>query len=454
MSDVEQALAWVRENREAALAEYQELLRFPSISTLPEHKDDVQRTAQWLADKLGTLGMEQVEIMPTAGHPVVFAAGPVQEGRPTVLVYGHYDVQPADPLEEWDSPPFEPTVQGDNMVARGASDMKGQLYACLRAVEALQQHGGVGVNLKFLLEGEEEIGSPNLGPFIDAHTDLLACDVVLNCDGGIHAKDQPSITYALRGLAYFEVEVTGPKKDLHSGHFGGTIRNPAHVLCELIAGMHDMGGNVTLPGFYDNVRELSDEERDRIAHVPHSDREWLAMCGAPDTYGEAGYTTLERRGARPTLEVNGLWSGFTGAGAKTVLPARATAKISCRLVPDQEPGQIAEQLRAYLDEHAPPESRWSMRELAHGPAAVMELDSHYMRAASKAIEAVFGVAPIYKREGGSVPVVGLMQQQLGVDSVMLGFALPDDGIHGPNERQHLPAFFRGIETYIRFLGEL
>lgn len=454
MTDVTAAVAHACARREQILSEYQDLLRIPSVSTLPEHREDVRRAAEWLADKLRALGMAIVEVMPTPGHPVVYAESGMKPGRPTVLVYGHYDVQPADPLDEWQSPPFEPAIRGDFLHARGASDMKGQLYALLCAVEALTAAGGLPVNLKCLLEGEEEVGSPNLRPFIVAHRERLACDAVLNCDGGIHAPDVPSITYALRGLAYFELEVRGPEKDLHSGLFGGSIRNPAQTLCELVAGMHDEEGRVTLPGFYDRVRPLTDEERGVLAQAPHSDAEWLAMSGAPGTWGEAGYSTVERVGARPALEVNGIYGGFQGAGSKTVLPAKATAKLSCRLVADQEPGEVHAQLRAYLEEKAPDGVRWTLRELVHGPGAVMDRKSAYSKAAAAALETVFGRPPVYKREGGSVPVVGMMQQELGVDSVMLGFALPDDGIHGPNERQYLPNFFKGIETYIRFLAGL
>ena len=454
MTDVTSAVAHARARREEVMTEYQELLRIPSVSTLPEHREAVRRAAEWLADKLRGLGMATVEIISTAGHPVVYAESEMESGRPTVLVYGHYDVQPVDPLDEWVSPPFEPAVRGDYIHARGASDMKGQLYAQVCAVEALVNTGGLPVNLKYLIEGEEEIGSPNLRPFIVAHRDRLACDAVLNCDGGIHAPDVPSITYSLRGLAYFELEVRGPEKDLHSGLFGGSIRNPAQTLCELIAGMHDEAGRVTLPGFYDRVRLLTEEERAVLAQVPHSDEEWLAMSGAPGIWGEAGYSTIERVGARPTLEVNGIYGGFQGAGSKTVLPAKAAAKLSCRLVAEQQPGDVREQLHAYLEARAPEGVHWTLRELVHGPGAIMDRNSPYSKSAAAALEAVFGRPPVYKREGGSVPVVGMMQQELGVDSVMLGFALPDDGIHGPNERQYLPNFFKGIETYIRVLAGL
>ncbi|MBX7255862.1 MAG: dipeptidase [Candidatus Hydrogenedentes bacterium] len=449
-----QAIDYARSNSERYLEEFKALLRVPSVSTLPEHKDDVERTARWLAVELQRVGIPHVEILPTAGHPAVFAEIPGPKGSPTALVYGHYDVQPVDPVHEWVSPPFEPTVRGDYLFARGASDMKGQIFAQIKAMEALLKHGSAPCTIKYLIEGEEEIGSPNLGWVVDTYIDKLRCDFVLNCDAGIHKPDVPAITYSLRGLAYFEVEVFGPSKDLHSGLFGGSVHNPAQALCELIAGMHDAEGRVTLPGFYDKVRALDIEEREALAKLPHSDEEWKAMTGAPALWGEKGYTTIERVGARPTLEVNGILSGFTGEGSKTVLPAKAMAKISTRLVADQDGAEVHAQLCEYLKRNAPPTVRWEVRELTHGKGAIMDRRSPWMQKAVAALVTVFGKEPIFKREGGSVPVVSLLQQKLGADSVMLGFALPDDGIHGPNERQHLPTFYRGIETYIRFLSSL
>lgn len=454
MPDVDAALEHVRTHRDAFLDLYKETLAIPSISTLPEHRPHVEEMARWLAGRLELLGMQQIEVIPTGGHPVVYGEWLSAPGKPTVLVYGHYDVQPADPLDEWNSDPFDPVIQDDNIYARGASDMKGQLLAHLAAIEALAQQGGLPVNVKYLLEGEEEIGSPSLGLFIDEHRDRLACDFVINCDAGIHAPDQPAIVYALRGLAYFEIEVRGPEKDLHSGLFGGVVNNPANALCRLVAGMHDANGRVTLPGFYDSVRPLDDEERAELAKLPCEDSLFLETSGAPALWGEEGYTAVERVGARPSLDVNGIFGGFTGEGAKTVLPARATAKISMRLVADQRPEDIADQLRAYVREHAPDSITWEVRELSHGPSAIMDRQSPWMQAAVEALTEVFGTKPIFKREGGSVPVVGILQQQLGVDSVMLGFALPDDGIHGPNEKQHLPTLFKGIETHVRFLAAL
>ena len=448
---VQAALEYARSHRDAFLEDYKVLLSIPSISTLPENEGDVRRTAEWLAEALRRLGMTRVEVMPSAVHPIVYAEHRAEGRKPILLVYGHYDVQPVDPLNEWLSDPFRPEVRGENLYARGASDMKGSMMALLKAIESLKATGGIPLNLKFLLEGEEEIGSPSLPVFIEEHRELLRADAVLNCDGSIYGPAAPSITYGLRGLAYFEVELRGPRHDLHSGVFGGSVHNPAQVLCELIAGMHDADGRITLPGFYDHVRPLSDEERAVLAQVPHSDETWKEMAGVKALWGEKGLSTIERTGARPTLEVNGIISGFTGAGAKTVLPAKALAKISMRLVADQDPAAVHGQLRAYMQAHAPDTVTWEVRELAHGHGALIKRDSVPMRAALKALEETFGVKPFFKREGGSVPVVSMMQQSLGLDSIMLGFALPDDGIHGPNEKQHLPTFFKGIEGYIRFL---
>jgi acetylornithine deacetylase/succinyl-diaminopimelate desuccinylase-like protein len=455
MTEPTQALTFARHNRERYLNEYKEFLSIPSVSTLSEHKPDMQRAAEWLAAMVRAMGFASVEIMPTAKHPVVYGEWLNKPGRPTVLVYGHYDVQPVDPLNEWTAGPFEPTVRDDDYVyARGASDMKGQVHAFLKALEALLKHDALGVNVKLMIEGEEEIGSPSLGDFIRAHKEKLRCDVVLNADSGIIGKDLPSIIYGLRGLAYFELWVHGPDHDLHSGTFGGTVLNPAQALAELITGMHDADGRITLPGFYDKVRTLADDERAELARLPHSDEGWRAMTGAPALYGEKGYTTIERAGARPTLEVNGLYSGFIGEGSKTVLPARAMAKISMRLVPYQDDQEVEQQLRAYLEARAPKAVRWELRTLAGGPAAIIPRDTAAVQAAASALEATFGVRPVFELAGGSVPVVVLLKQLLGVDSIMLGFGLRDDNIHSPNEKQYLPNYYRGIETYIRFFANM
>ena len=449
------ALKYAQEHSASFVDELKEFLRIPSISTDPERKADMQNAADWVAGKLKALGMENVQVLPTGGHPLVFgeslAAG---AGAPTVLVYGHYDVQPDEPLGLWDSGPFEPQVRGENIYARGATDMKGQIILALKAIEAIQRSGKLPVNVKFLVEGEEEIGSPNLGRFIESHKELLACDFMLNPDGGILRPDLPTITYALRGLAYFELRLYGPAHDLHSGTFGGVVHNPAQVLCELIAGMHDEQGRVTLPGFYDKVRYLDREEREELNRLPVNEAIILGMTGASTLWGEAGFTPLERAGARPTLEVNGLYSGFTGQGSKTVLPARAMAKISCRLVPDQHPKDVHDQLLEYLNANAPGTVRYEVIDLAASPPSISDRGSPYVGAMEKAMQAVWGTRPVFRREGGSVPVVAMFQQHLGVEAVNAGFGLPDDNMHGPNEKLHLPTWRRGIETLIRFFLNL
>lgn len=454
MSALDAALTHARDRRDAHLAEFKEFLAIPSVSTLPEHNGDMRRAAEWLADRLRGLAMERVEIMPTPGHPVVYGEWLHAPGAPTVLIYGHYDVQPADPLDEWRCPPFEPTVEGDYIVARGASDMKGQIFGCLKALEAIASTGPYPVNLKFMLEGEEEIGSPNIEGFLEQHADRLACDFVLNCDAGIHGPQQPSLVCSLRGLAYFELHVRGPEKDLHSGFFGGAVHNPAQVLCELVAGMHDADGRVTLPGFYDTVRPLDEAERAEIAAAAHSDDDIMRMSGTTALFGEKGYTAQERVSVRPTLEINGIVGGFTGEGSKTVLPAKAMAKISCRLVAHQDPAQVAEQLHTYVAAHAPATVTWEIRQHAGARPGFTERNTPWMRAAIAAMKASFGKEPLFMRQGGTIPIVGLVKEKLDVDTVLMGFALPDDGIHGPNERQYLPNFYIGIETYIRFLLSL
>jgi acetylornithine deacetylase/succinyl-diaminopimelate desuccinylase-like protein len=366
------------------------------------------------------------------------------------LIYGHYDVQPADPFDLWDSPPFEPTIRGEYIYARGITDMKGQVMVSLKAIEAITHTGNIPVNVKFLIEGEEEIGSPSLEAFLQEHKETLACDVALNPDTGTLSPTTPTITYALRGLAYFELRVYGPDHDLHSGVFGGSVLNPAQALCELIAGMHDSQGRITLPGFYDRVRDLDDEERSELDRLPMKDDFFLQNTGAPMLYGEAGFSSIERVSARPTLEVNGLLSGFIGEGAKTVLPAWAMAKISCRLVPDQDPEDVYQQILSYLTMKAPPTIRWTLTKMAGSPASISDRHSPAVQALSNALESVWGKRPLFKREGGSVPVVTQFQQILGVESVNTGFAMPGDNMHSPNEKLHLPTWYRGIDTFIHF----
>ena len=449
------AIEYAHANSARFLAELIDFGSIPSISTDPTAKADMQRAAEWVAEQLTRLGANNIKIFPTPGHPVVFGEMLNAGSRaPTILVYGHYDVQPVDPIELWQSGPFTPEIRGENIYARGITDMKGQVMASLKAVESVLSAGALPVNLKFMIEGEEEIGSPSLVPFMESHKDLLACDFALNPDTGILDPDIPTITYALRGLAYFELRVFGPDHDLHSGVFGGAVLNPAQALCELIAGMHDAQGRITLPGFYDKVRALEAEERAELARLPMGEDFFLRTTGAPALYGEAGYTPVEHVGARPTLEVNGLLSGFTGEGAKTVLPAWAMAKISTRLVPDQTPEEVHQQLLQYLQANTPSTVSWTLAEMHGGVPSISDRNSIGNQALTRAMESVWGRRPIYKREGGSVPVVTQFQNILGVESVNTGFALPDDNMHSPNEKMHLPTWYRGIDTFIHFFYNL
>ena len=451
MSAVQQAVEYARKNQAKFLEELNAIVAIPSISTTPENKPDMDRAAEWMASRLRKLGMNNVQIMPTGGHPVVYGewleAG---KNKPTVMVYGHYDVQPVDPLDLWDTPPFEGKIQGDNLFGRGTSDMKGQVVASLSAVESIINTTGLPVNIKWLFEGEEEIGSEHLGEFIQKHKEMLKADVCLNPDAGMIAADLPTITYGLRGLIYMELRVYGPSRDLHSGLFGGTVHNPAQALIELIAGMHDKDGRITLPGFYANVRKLSDQERKDMAQLPTDEKFFLEQTGVPALWGEPEFIPIERTSGRPTLEVNGLLSGFTGEGSKTVLPAWAMAKISCRLVPDQSPMEIFKCMQAYLEANAPRDIRWELKDLHTAGAAITDTNSAGVKAMSKAFETVWGKRPLFKREGGSIGVVVQLQEYVGVESVLTGFGLPEDNVHSPNERMHLPTWRKGIEALIHF----
>lgn len=452
-----QAVQYAHMNQATFLDELKALLRIPSVSTDPEHKPDMEKAARHLAEKLNQLSFNNVQVLPTSGHPVVYGET-LQAGSQaqTVLIYGHYDVQPAEPLELWQTDAFDPQVRDGLIYARGASDMKGQVIAVISALESLLAVSELKINVKVLFEGEEEIGSPNLDSFMLSHKELLACDFALNPDGGMIAPDVPTIIYGLRGLAYFEVRVYGPAHDLHSGLFGGVVNNPAQVLCELIAGMHDNQGRITLPGYYDRVRQLSHEEKAEMARLNLGENFYKQQTGVPELWGESGYTPEERLGARPTLEVNGILSGFTGHGSKTVLPAYAMAKISMRLVPDQDPAEVHQQLRQYLQSHAPKTVRWELDVMAGGPACLTDRNLPATRSLARALEVVWGKKPVYKREGGSIPVVASMQTILGVESVITGFGLSDDAIHAPNEHLNLGNWAHGIDALVHFfyfLGE-
>ena len=450
MTDARQsALEYAHQNNGRFLDELKDFLAIPSISTSPEYTPDVRRAAEWVAGQLHSLGMDNVQIMPTEGHPVVYGEQ-LKAGKdaPTVLIYGHYDIQPVDPLELWTSDPFKAEVRGDNLYARGSSDMKGQVIASLKAVESIIQTGALPVNVKWFIEGEEEIGSAHLGEFIKKNAKLLKADFCVNPDAGMINADSPTITYGLRGLAYFEVRVFGPDRDLHSGLFGGTVHNPAQALAELIAGMHDKKGRITLPGFYDKVRKAGKAERADIARLPTTPKHFLKQTGVPALWGEPDYSPEERVSIRPTLEVNGLLSGFTGEGSKTVLPAWAMAKISCRLVPDQDPDKIYKSLIQYMKKNAPKTIKWDVKNLHSAGTAITERDSVGVRAMAKGLEQVWGKRPLFKREGGSIGVVVELQKYAGVDSVLTGFGLPEDNAHSPNEKLHLPTWKKGIDAFI------
>jgi acetylornithine deacetylase/succinyl-diaminopimelate desuccinylase-like protein len=450
----EKALQYALENQERFLKTFKEILTIPSVSTDKVHLPDIQLAAEWLASQLRSLGMEKVQLFPTSLSPIVYGEWLGVPGAPIILIYGHYDVQPVDPLDLWKTGPFEPTVIGEDIFARGASDMKGQAVITLKAVESLVNTGGFPVNVKWLFEGEEEVGSPNLAAFIADHADLLTCDFAVNPDSGMIGKEYPTITYGLRGLAYFELRVYGPAHDLHSGVYGGVVRNPANAIADLIAGMHDEKGRVALPGFYDKVLDISSEEREELVRLPVKEGHYLEQTGSPSLYGESGFTANERAGARPTLDVNGLYSGFTGEGSKTVIPAWAMAKLSTRLVPCQDHKEVHQQLIRYLEEKAPKDIRWELKALTGNSASISDRDNLGVRAMAKALESVWKTRPYYKREGGSIPVVGDMQRLLGIESVICGFGLPDDNVHAPNEKQNLLTWYRGIDAYIHFFMNL
>ena len=445
------------ENRARQLAEMSDWLRIPSISTLSAHKPDIEQAAVWLRDHLQASGLENVAMIQGLGNPLLYAdwlhAG---EDKPTVLIYGHYDVQPVDPLELWDSAPFEPTVRGDDIFARGASDDKGQTLIHIKAVEALLQTvGKLPVNVKFLIEGEEESGGRAIAAYIPEHQEKLAADVAVISDTGILSPTQPVITYGLRGGWSCEVTVTGPAADMHSGLFGGTVHNANQALAEILAQLHDATGRITVPGFYDNVEEIAPAERAELAKVPYGDAELLADSGAPAVYGEPGFNVVERIGNRPTLEICGMWGGFIGEGFKTVIPSKAHAKISCRLVPNQDPARIGRLVTEYIQQLCPPTV--TVEVVARGKgvhAFVAPFDSPEVQAAAEAYESVFGVAPVYQRSGGGIPVVSLFSGVLGLPVILMGFGLPDDNLHAPNEKMHLPNFYKGIATSIAFMEAL
>ena len=445
------ALRYAREQKGKFLRDLTAFLRIPSISTDPSHACDVARAADWLVDHMQSIGIA-ARTVPTDGHPIVVGEAMVDPSLPTVLVYGHYDVQPPDPIEMWDSPPFVPEVREGNLYARGSSDDKGQLMIHLNAVEAyVRTVGQASVNLKYVMEGEEESGSGSIPKFLDRYAADLAADVVLLSDTTLLAPGVPSLTYGLRGLAYVEVTVTGPERDLHSGTYGGAIENPINVLCRLVAGLHDADHRITVDGFYDDVRNLSAAEREAMQALPFDAEAWASEAGVGATRSEAGYSVLEGSTARPTLDCNGIWGGYTGSGAKTVLPSHASAKISMRLVPDQDPDDIVEKLRFHLEASVPATTRLTFKKMHTGSGVLVDKESAPMEAASRALEAVYGVRPYLTRIGGSIPIVADFKERLGLDSVLMGFGLDSDAIHSPNEHFGLDRFAQGTEAAILFL---
>jgi len=438
------------------LEEWMDFLKIPSISADPAHTADVQEAAQWVKNALLQAGCPMVEIIPTEGHPIVYGAYLVDPDLPTVLVYGHYDVQPPDPLELWDSPPFEPIVKTtalhpDGAVfARGACDDKGQMFMHIKAFEMMRSQGPLSCNVKFMIEGEEEVGSDNLEDFVKANKEKLKCDIILISDTGMIAKDQPSITTGLRGLSYMEVCVTGPNRDLHSGLYGGAVQNPINVLCEMIAQLKDENKKITIPGFYDKVVELSEKERAEMGKAPFDLEGFKSSIGIKEVLGEKGYNTEEHRSIRPTLDVNGIWGGYTGEGAKTVIPSKAYAKISMRLVPNQDWNEISELFTQYFKSLAPVGVEVEIVTHHGGYAYVTPTDTIGYQAAQEAYLETFGTAPVPKRGGGSIPIVPMFEKELGVKSILMGFGLDSDAIHSPNEHYGLFNFFKGIETIPKF----
>ncbi len=441
---------YVDSHKDRFLSELLDLLRIPSVSADPKYKADVARCAEAVKQRLVEAGADKVEVCPTAGHPIVYGEKIVDPAKPTVLVYGHYDVQPPDPLDLWHSGPFDPVIKDGMIYARGSADDKGQFYMHVKAFEAMMKNGGLPCNVKFMIEGEEEVGSDNLGIFVKNNKERLKADVVLISDTAMIANDVPSINTGLRGLSYLEVEVTGPNRDLHSGVYGGAVANPINVLCDMISSLHDKDRRITIPGFYDAVKELSAAERKALAEAPFDLEAYKKDLGVNDVLGEKGYTSEERSSIRPTLDVNGIWGGYIGEGAKTVLPSKAFAKISMRLVPDQKSDAITKLFKDHFERIAPPSVKVEVRPHHGGEAAVTPIDSPAYLAAAKAMEETFGKKPIPTRGGGSIPIVALFESELGLKTVLFGFGLDSDNIHSPNEKYGVFNYLIGIRTIPRF----
>ncbi|MFD1631963.1 dipeptidase [Pseudopedobacter beijingensis] len=437
---------YIEENKTRFLDELIELLKYPSVSADPVHENDVLATAEFVAQKLKDAGADKVEVCPTAGYPIVYGEKIIDPALPTVLVYGHYDVQPADPLELWKTPPFEPTIKDGKIYARGACDDKGQFYMHVKAFELMMQNNLLLCNIKFMIEGEEEVGSDNLGKFVASNKERLKADVVLISDTSMISMETPSLETGLRGLSYMEVEVVGPNRDLHSGVYGGAVANPVNILCQMIASLHDENNHITIPGFYDGVLELSEEEQKELNSAPFDLEEYKKDLDVEEVWGEKGYSTIERTGTRPTLDVNGIWGGYTGVGAKTVLPSKANAKISMRLVPGQDWEKISDLFTKHFESIAPKSVKVKVTKHHGGAPYVTPTDSVAYQAAYKAIEESFGKAPVPTRGGGSIPIVALFEEELEVKTVLMGFGLDSDNLHSPNEKYDLYNYYKGIET--------
>ncbi len=445
-------LDYLAARQERILTELIEFAAIPSISTDPAHRADIERSAAWVAGQIAAAGPFDVQIIPTERHPVVFAQWLGATGKPTVLVYGHYDVQPADPLEKWISPPFTPTIRNGRLYARGASDDKGPLFQAIKTAQAFfATQDALPINVKFLFEGEEEIGSPSLEPFIQAHTSLLAADFVISADGGMWRVEEPSLTVSSRGLAGLEFSLTAAAKDLHSGRHGGAVTNPLHAIAALIASLHTPDGRVAVADFYDDVVELSAAERAAIAALPFDEAAYLAEIGAPALFGEPGYSTLERQWIRPTLEVNGLWGGYQGPGVKTVTPAEAHAKITCRLVPNQDPAAIVARIAHHLEAHLPPGVRLTIQPETHTAQPYAIPADHFgLKTAAAALRETFGVEPVTVRMGGTVPVCEVFKRVMGLDTVFFSFSTADEDFHAPNEFFRIHRLYEGLEAWVRY----
>ncbi len=446
---------YLQENQDRFVEDLKQALRIPSVSAKPEHKADVERCARHIAGELGRVGMTRAEVIPTAGHPIVYAEWLGAPGKPTVLFYGHYDVQPPEPLELWETPPFEPTTRDGKIVARGACDDKGQVYMHLKAIEShFRVAGGLPVNLKMVIEGEEEVGSENLEAFLRQNAAQVGADVLVVSDTNMLDAAQPALCYGLRGILYCEVELRGPRRDLHSGEFGGAVPNAANALAALIAALKDGDGRITVPGFYDRVRPLSREEREALRRLPFDAQAFLAEAGVSVDVGERGYATLERVWVRPTLDVNGIWSGYTGAGSKTVIPAVAHAKVSMRLVPDQEPAELFPRFAAYVKKLAPPGTTVTVTDMHSCKPFLISPEHPTVRAAQRALERAWGKPAALIREGGSVPVMNTFSEILGLPCVLMGFGLHDDQVHAPNEKFSLTSFHGGTRSVAYLYEEL